>query len=1091
MAISTNSITKPPLAFRPNIDFVELLGRTNFSFLQGASHPDEMILQAKAFGYRGLAICDLNGLYGVVKGDEATEGTSSFIENSSLDTAIHNNPTFSYYFGAELTINTSPHHSLAIFPMNKRGYSHLCQLITLARQRAPKSFSLLTLSDLNLLNEALIACPLPPWNLNHLRQLMEIFPHRLYLPVWKDFSWSSLQYYQQALQLERELQLPLFATQRPLMHHPERKPLLDVLTCILHQTTLQKAQTYRLTNSECHLKPLPQLAYLWKERLDLLARTLEIADQLQFSLRELRYQYPHAGLPPGKSVTQYFRHQVEQGLLWRFPQGEPPKIRQLIEYEMNLITEMAYEDYFLTIMDICQFARREGILFQGRGSAANSVICYVLGLTAVDPTQIQLLFERFISKERGEPPDIDIDFASDRREEVIQYIYRQYGEQHAAMVATVICYRTRMALRETAKVLEIPQTNMDRLIKYMGREGMKRLLSQSDQVQFFQIDPQKFKLLLTISASLQGFPRHLGIHTGGFLISERPITESVPIEKASMQNRVVIQWNKDDLNYLKMMKIDILGLGMLTALNKCLSLLKSKKNIDLNLASIPAQDSPTYKMIAKADTVGVFQIESRAQMSLLPRLQPSNFYDLVIQVAIVRPGPIQGGMIHPFIRRRHGQEKVNYLHPDLENILSRTLGVPIFQEQVMQIASILSDFTPGEADELRRLMSSSWKNPEAMKGLRQRLLNGMIHHGISLTSAEQIYQSIEGFAAYGFPESHAASFALLTYASCYLKCHHPEAFVCSLLNSQPMGFYSPRTLIADAQRKGVQFLPLSIEKSEYDYTLEKSSSSTESLSVRVGFRAVYGLNKQSLTNLLLERELNGPFSDLENLVRRSHLPRPFLMHLASAGAFHPWQITPRSALWTIQALSLDPKSLVFGRPQETFNSSNHVSPASSIDILPKENAWNQLQREYHSMGFSLNAHPLSLLRPDLERINDRYHQENLVPYTTSRNLKFLSNGQRVRVAGLLSIQQRPPTAKGFTFLTLEDETGFFNVILKPQIHETYRLILTQSPLLEIQGILEMASGALNIKALKIISLSHRFQSAQHPLKRVKPTKLFN
>lgn len=1074
MGTLTRSVVQPT-QFSTPINFVELIGRSNFSFLQGASHPNEMVLQAKSLGYRGLAICDLNGLYGVVKGYEAAERPSSFTMNDAFALASQNDD-FKYHIGTELTFSDFNFGSLVLLPMNKEGYSHLCQILTLALRKSPKGFSSLSLKQIQPLSDELIACPLPPWHPNTINQLREIFPRRLYLPVWKDFSWSSVQIYQQALQLEEKFDLPLFATQRPFMHHPDRKPLHDVLTCILHQTTLNKANTLLLANSERHLKPLHELTYLWRERPDLLSRTLEISNRLEFSLTELRYQYPRSQLPPKRTAAQHLSHQVEKGLAWRFPQGQPPHIRQLVEHEISIITEMGYEDYFLTIWDICEFARRKDILFQGRGSAANSVVCFALGLTAVDPTQIQFLFERFISKERGEPPDIDIDFESDRREEVLQYVYQKYGELHAAMVSTVICYRTRMALRETAKVLEIPQTRVDHLVKLAGREGLREIMACPKKVEKFEIDSDKFQLLMKISYSLQGFPRHLGIHTGGFLISERPVTECVPIEKASMDRRFVIQWNKDDLTTLKMMKVDILGLGMLTALRKCFALLRIHKKIDLSLSTIPAYDKPTYKMIQEAKTVGTFQIESRAQMSLLPRLKPSHFYDLVIQVAIVRPGPIQGGMIHPFIRRRHGRERVHYPHPKLEAILGKTLGVPIFQEQIMQIASTVGDFTPGEADELRRLMSSSWKNPDVMSGLRQRLLNGMLNHGISLSDGEKLYQTIEGFASYGFPESHAASFALLTYASCYLKCHHPELFVCSLLNSQPMGFYSSRTLIGEAQRSGVKFLPLSIHKSEYDYTVENTSVTSErpdSPRIRMGFRAVYGLKRKHIESLIENRSLIGSFDDLEKMIRRTQLPRHILIRLASAGAFDDWRISPRAAIWTIQSLSLDPQSLLFGRPKENFNLTSDICSLPGIEIIPSESLWEQLMREYKFTGLSLNYHPLSLLRSHLTQANHSFRQKNLIPYVCSEQLSTLNNGTPVRVAGLLSIQQRPPTAKGFSFLTLEDETGFFNIVLTPQVYQAYRLTLLKSPLLEVQGVLEKCEGVINIKALKLFPLNWR------------------
>ncbi len=1023
-------------------EFVELLGRSNFSFLQGASHPEEMVLQAQALGYKGMAICDLNGLYGVVRAFQAIEYPSNFLgqtEGISRDFKVH--------CGAEMQL--ADRSSITLLPMNKDGYTRLCQIITDSKRSSAKGFSNLHIEDLVQYSDELLALALPPWNLTQLYRLKEIFFDRLYLPVWKDYTWESLELYRQALKYE-ELGFELFATQRPLMHAPERKPLHDVLTCILHGTTLREAKTRLATNSERHLKPLTEIGKLWADRLDLVGKTASIAKRLQFSLKELRYEYPQAARPPGKEASEYLRELTLQGLSQRFPLGVPEQVHRTVERELQLISELRYEDYFLTLWDVCQFALQKGILHQGRGSAANSIVCYALGLTAVDPTKVQLLFERFLSKERGEPPDIDIDFESGRREEVIQYIYKKYGANHAAMVCTVICYRSRMALRETAKVLGLPPQKVDQIVKFMGREGLALLQSAPEKAREWSIDEKTYKLLLTIAQALIGFPRHLGIHTGGFLIAKRPITECVPVEKASMDQRYVIQWNKDDLTVLKMLKIDVLGLGMLTALEKCFRLLKEQRGHDLDLYRIPSDDSPTYAMIQQADTIGTFQIESRAQMSLLPRLKPKCFYDLVIEVAIVRPGPIQGGMIHPFLRRRDGLEPVTYPHPDLKAILGKTCGVPIFQEQIMQIASTVAGFTPGEADELRRIMSSSWKRSDLMAGLRQRLINGMLNHGLTMTYAEQIYQTIVGFASYGFPESHSASFALLTYASCYLKCHYPEVFVCALLNSQPMGFYSPRALIADAQRHQVKFLNIDLQKSEFDYTLEGRD-------VRVGLRAIYAIKEKHVHTLIEERRRGGPFKDLSDLIRRTHLHKSTLMQLASAGALECLGLDAREALWKIQALSLDARSLFFAE-----NLGGH-----DANLLPQESEWEKLNREYRMQGYSVVQHPLGVLRPAIERWSESLHQRNSTPFTKAERLQHLSNGSRVRLSGLLSLQQRPPTAKGVTFITLEDETGLMNIVLMPDIYKQHRLTLLYHPLLHVCGILEKAQGVVNIRAQAI------------------------
>ena len=1051
----TSALTKP-------VNFVELLGRSNFSFLQGASHPEEMALRARELGYQGLALCDLNGLYGVVRGFQYTSKPSLFTTEGITATQI--NPDFKFHVGAEMQLVDGS--SVALLVMSKEGYYTLCQLITASKRNIEKGYSALKLEDLKTYNDDLIALPLPPWNPEKLQKLNEIFEDRLYLPIWKDFSWESVQLYDQALQIERELGLKLVATQRPLMHSPDRKPLMDILTCNLHHCSLDNARTRLLQNSERHLKSLSELADLWSERPDLLERSCEIAGRLQFSLSELHYQYPQSHLPPGKTPAQYLRELAEEGLLKRYPNGITPKIRGLVEHELALIKELNYEDYFLTLWDICRFATSKGILHQGRGSAANSIVCYSIGLTTVDPDKFSLMFERFISKERGEPPDIDIDFEHQRREEVIQYIYEKYGEDHAAMVCTVVCYRSRMALRDTAKALGIDPKQIQAMIKFMGREGLSTLIASPEKAQEWGIAPQRFMLLLKMTRELISFPRHLGIHTGGFLISQRPILESVPVEKATMEGRYVVQWNKDDLNFLKMMKIDVLGLGMLSALRRCFENLKQSKGLNYSLYDLPKEDKPTYDMIQKADTVGVFQIESRAQMSLLPRLKPKNFYDLVVEVAIVRPGPLQGGMVHPYIRRRNGEEKVFYAHPDLKPILEKTFGVPIFQEQIMQMATAVCGFTPGEADELRRVMSSLWKQQDLMEGLRQRLINGMLSHGISLEYAEQIYRTIVGFAQYGFPESHAASFAHITYASCYLKHHHPDAFLCALLNSQPMGFYSARSLVADAQRHGVTVLPVDIQISGYDHSLEGHlSSGKKYLDVRTGFRGIYGLKEKHIVRLLNERDRNGPFLNLADMIQRGHLQKQTLLLLAASGALSSLGLPPREAMWEVLSRELDSESLLFGEAREHF-----ASFEQGQKLIPQENPWEKLKREYSHQGFSITSHPMGLLR---EALNKSWQKQNphRGPLLTAAKLPEVKANQRIAIGGLLSLMQRPPTAKGFAFLTMEDETHLFNVILTREVYEKYRLILINHPLLMLSGTLQKSSGVINLKAEHIAPIN--------------------
>lgn len=1016
------------------ISYVELFARSNFSFLQGASHPEEMVIQAQRLGYTGVGICDLNGLYGVVRGFATIEHPSQFtLEETPLN-------KINYHIGTELWVfdHDNKPFSISLLPINKEGYFNLCKLITLSKRRSPKGFASLNLSDLAEHSDELIAFPWSPWSEKTLLYLQEIFGSYIYLPVYKDYSWESIESFKEASRLEGKFKIPIVATQKPLMHARARKPLLDILTCILHKTSLKEAKTRLTLNAERYLKPLNELSQLWSDRPDALERTLEIRRRIHFSLHELKYQYPKA-LSQNEDPAKVLREITERGLRKRFPKGISDQVRKMVEHELSLIKELHYEDYFLTLWDVCQFANKQGILHQGRGSAANSVVCYALELTAVDPTQVELLFERFISKERGEPPDIDIDFESERREEVIQYIYNKYGHEHAAMVCTVITYRSRLAIRDCAKTLSIPLEKVNILVKHMGKEGLESLSSQPQLADFVGLSQKQYQLLLKATSALKGFPRHLGIHTGGFLISQRPIFECVPVEKATMNQRYVIQWNKDDLTTLKMLKIDVLGLGMLGALRKCFELLNKHEHLNADLYNLPSGDKKTYDMIQKADTIGTFQIESRAQMSLLPRLKPKNFYDLVIEVAIVRPGPLQGGMVHPYIRRRHNQEKVTYPHEALIPILKKTHGVPIFQEQIMQIASSVCGFTPGESDELRRIMSSSWQKSDLMQGLRKRIISGMIENKIEAKYAEQIYQTIVGFASYGFPESHAASFALLTYASCYIKCHYPDVFVTSLLNSQPMGFYSPRALIEDAKRHRVQFLDLDIQKSDFDYGIQQRPQ------VRVGFRSVFGLKKEEALKIIEERDLNGEFKDLKDLVQRTRVSKRTLLLLAAAGAFRCFHLSAREALWKVQSLTMNPQSLFWGEGLD-----------QQKELLPKESEEDVLKRQYQSCGFSIHKHPMDLYRVQLNNSSEKF--------LTSHQLDQLPGGRKIHIAGLMALHQRPPTAKGFSFLTMEDETGTFNVILTPQVYEKHRLDLIFYPMLKIYGTLEKRHGVINIKA---------------------------
>lgn len=1070
--------TTPPSAPALVPEYFELLARSCFSFLQGASQPDEMVQQAQALDYSGIAICDVNGMYGIVRGFQAAERPSAF---DAAQFSAHRPAKFQYAFGVELSLSdASP---VTLLPMTKDGYVSLSRLITNAKRKAPKGQIQVTLGDVLELSHDIIAMALPPWRDEELTQLHSAFHDRLYLPVMRDFTWQSTLHYQEALRIEQAHGIALFATQRPLFHEPSRKPLHDILTCVAHGTTVQEAETKLLLNRERYLKSREQIADLYRDRPDMIARTLEIAQRLQFSLTELRYHYPREYLPPGRSASEFLLSLVDDGLAWRY--RDKPDLRERAraqaDRELALILELEYEDYFLTLWDICQFARERKILHQGRGSAANSVVCFALGLTSADPIQFSLLFERFISRERNEPPDIDIDFEHERREEVIQYIYRKYGERHAAMVCTVICYRSRMAVREVAKAMGLPLAHINALIKHMGREGLRSFSEAGSReilrakLAGFDLDEDRFDKIIRLAVALQGFPRHLGIHSGGFVISHDPIVDIVPVESATKDGRYVIQWNKDDINTLGLMKIDVLSLGMLTAIRKALTMLRDHKGIDWNLAQVPADDTATFDMICKADTVGVFQIESRAQMSLLPRLKPRTFYDLVVEVAIVRPGPIQGGMVHPYLRRRAGQEKIVYADQRLVPILQKTFGIPLFQEQVMQIVVAVAGFTAGEADELRRLMSSAWRKPRIMQGLHQRVVNGMLNNGLKREYAEQIYKTIEGFASYGFPESHAISFALLTSVSCYLKFHHPDVFACALLNSQPMGFYSPRQLIADAQRHGVVFEPLDVNHSSWHYTLTSAASRAHSdnathahvhtstaaqqrAAVRTGFCSIHGVREQHIEALIRAREQGGAYCDINDFIKRSGLPKAAALRLGAAGAFETLGLSARESLWTLQAMSFDSHALDFSEPVGL----NRDRQLSEADEVPQEDAWTRTQREYATKGFSLDSHPMAILRPQLEARTPKILR--------ACDLPTVKNRTRLRVAGLLSLIQKPPTAKGMCFLSLDDETGIMNIVITPDLYRQCRTTLMTSPLLEIDGVLESYSGVYNIRAHSIHDL---------------------
>ncbi len=977
------------------IAYAELHCVSNFSFLRGASHPAELVTRAHELGYRALALTDECSMAGVVRAHEAAQ-------------ALPAGHRLQLIVGAEF--RCSEGLQLVLLAPDQRAYSELCRLITRSRRRAAKGRYALTRSDLEsgldhclaLWLPALDGTVAPERTLAAGQWLRERFAERAWLAVELHRGAGDRVRLADALELARRCALPAVASGDVHMHRRHRRRLQDLVTAIRHGCTLENAGTRLFPNGERHLRPLRTLARLYPP--ELLAASAAIAERCQFDLGQLHYQYPAELVPAGSSASAHLRALTEAGAGARWPQGVPPAVAVLLEKELRLIADLEYEHFFLTVHDVVDFARQRGILCQGRGSAANSAVCYALGITEVDPARMNLLVERFISRERREPPDIDVDFEHERREEVIQYIYAKYGRERTALAATVVTYRSRSARRDVERALGITAAG------------------------------ERAALAAGLIAELRGFPRHLSQHVGGFVISGEPLHELVPIENAAMPERTVIQWDKDDLETLGLLKVDVLALGMLTAIRKALALIQAHRGWPARVADIPAEDRATYDMICRGETTGVFQIESRAQMSMLPRLRPRSFYDLVIEVAIIRPGPIQGGMVHPYLRRRQDPDSVSYPSPALAEVLRRTLGVPIFQEQVMQIAVVAAGFTAGEADQLRRSMAA-WKRRGGLEPFRERLLTGMSANGYSAEFAESIYRQILGFGEYGFPESHAASFALLTYFSCWLKCHEPAAFFAALLNSQPMGFYQPAQLVQEARRNGVTILPPDALRSDWDCTLERAAGGT--LAIRIGLRLVRSLPSAHAQRLLAARVL-APFGSIAELAQRAALPRRSMQLLAIAGALRPLSEHRHAASW-----------LALGAEE----------PAVT---LPRPSAAQEIMADYRQLSLSTTQHPLVLLRAQLRRARIRSNLE----------LRALPDGTAVRVGGLVTHLQQPGTASGVVFLSLEDETGIVNVILWPQVFMAQRAPALGASLLVVSGRLQNQNGVAHVIARRLHDRSH-------------------
>ncbi|MCK6536645.1 MAG: error-prone DNA polymerase [Polyangiaceae bacterium] len=1048
--------------------FAELLARSNFSFLTGASHPAELVVRAKQLGLAALALTDRMGLYGSVRAHaQAQESEQAVIVGAELvlDPAVPSRSPTSPSEARLAALAQAP--SVALLAQDHAGYSNLCRLITLAHAGHPKGEGALRLEDLALYHQGLVAVvpaprdpsgpDAPPDAL--LGLLRDVFAERALLAAHRHLdafdgarldavdAWSS------------RFGLAVVASARPLFHQRSQKPVADVIACIREGTTLDSAATLLAGNTEAFLRSELEMQKLFRERPAWVERTAEVASECRFSLSELRYQFP-CTLEPGESADDKLRRLAQQGAARRYPGGVPSSVAQQIEKELALIAQLAVAPYFLSTWEIVEIARSRRILCQGRGSAANSAVCYVLGITAVDPARSNLLFERFMSAERSEPPDIDIDFEHERREEVIQEIYARHGRDRAAMVSEVICYRGKSALREVGKVFGLSLEQVDRLSGAITHWDSAEVSdARLAELGFDPADPRLCQSV-TLARAIEGFPRHLSIHVGGFVLSAAPLYEVAPIEPARMPERTVMPWDKDDIEALGFFKIDVLGLGMLTAIRKCLELIwkggglgrlggssastsRAEREpipghdpIEL-LTRIPAEDPSVYDLCCRADTVGVFQIESRAQMAMLPRLKPRRFYDLVVEVALVRPGPIQGGMVHPYLRRRNREEPVDSPHPALWPILERTLGVPLFQEQVMQIAIVGAGYSGGEADQLRRDMAA-WKKHGKLLRHKSRLLEGFAARGISAEFGARLFEQIKGFGEYGFPESHAASFALLVYASAWQKAHYPAHFACALVNSLPMGFYSASTIFQDAQRHGVELREVSIVASFWDCELEpageangiRSQAPDAARAVRLGFRLVKGLAEASARRIEVVRA-KAAFCGIDDLIRRAALRKDEVERLAEAGALEPLVPGRRNAVWQSRAPRVGGlfERLALGEPQV---------------VLPPLRAAEQLLLDYERKGLSITDHPMRHLR---ERLRGR-------GVLTAAELAQQRQGRAVSVAGLVVTRQQPATASGVVFVTLEDETGFVNLILWQRVYERLRLTARHSRLMLASGKVE-------------------------------------
>ena len=1161
----------PPSLSAPAAEaYAELDVTSNFSFLRGSSHPDELVFRAAELGYRAIAITDWNTLAGVVRAHDAAR---QVVEQGGTPPKL--------VIGSRLSFIDGP--DLLVYPMDRAAYGRLCRLLTLGKRRAEKGECQLTMEDFLEHSEGMLAAiiveyrdaarqePRPPdaregeAPAEPLRRLREMLGNRLSLAASCLYGTDDESHLRQLLDLSRTHRIPLMATNTVHYHDPQRRALQDILTCIRHGCTIQEAGFRLFANGERYLKTPRQMHRLFREHPHALRRALEVAEQCAFNLDTLKYEYPDEVVPAGQRPIEYLAQLARNGASERYNGQVPDKVHQLIEHELKLIEELKFEAYFLTVYDLVQFARSRGILCQGRGSAANSAVCYCIGVTSVDPARIDLLFERFVSAARNEPPDIDIDFEHERREEVLQYIYEKYGRERAGMTAEVISYRGRSAIRDVGKALGLSLDLVDSMAKRL--DGWERGTLSEQQLREVGLDPsdRTVRLVVELTGQILGFPRHLSQHVGGMVMTRGPLCEMVPIENASMEGRTVIEWDKDDIDTLGILKVDCLGLGMLTCISKALRFVNeaneaaeqrqtlahgaSRGGINvrdpspggakemvlrpsgagtpsssdtqglrpgllscaaprlygrnapatnehdqssdlttsqpvgsasadrlcggfnrLELWNIPAEDPAVYAMISNADTVGVFQVESRAQMSMLPRLRPKCFYDLVIEVAIVRPGPIQGNMVHPYLRRRNGLEQVVYPSEALRRVLERTLGVPLFQEQAMRVAMVGAGFTAAEADQLRRAMAA-WRKSGAIEKFHSKIIDGMLRNGYTREFAEQCFLQIRGFGEYGFPESHSASFALLVYASAWLKRYHPAAFCAALLNSQPMGFYAPAQIVRDARDHGVEVRAVDVNFSQWDCTLEERHEGTEDLrsaarrhegkanwgldgpAVRLGFRQIKGMREEDGQAIAEIRQRSGGFTSIEQFHRATVLRVATLRRLAEADAFGSLDLSRRQAFWEAMQLKDDELPL-FDLPPSCLR----ASLPSCLPLMPLA---QEVMTDYRKTGLSLKQHPLALVRDQLLAMK----------IVRAIDLQPLPQGRWVKVAGLVLIRQRPGTAGGILFETLEDETGIVNLIVRPEVYARYRAVARHAALLAADGYIERQGQVMHVLVKRLHDLS--------------------